>query len=118
MVGFPSHTSPSTELASVVDVIRQVVPKASVSHLELERRDGARGGGDKTVPVFGSVNDHFYAPDWVMNEAVHLLETIKSHAPQGEVLLAGYGLGGIIVKQVCSVQLRTSANAPCAFLLT
>jgi len=53
-----------------------------------------------------SVTTHQFSPAWIEKEALALLGTIQQNTPkektanQSKVLLAGYGFGGIVVKQV------------------
>ena len=55
--------------------------------------------------VASTTPDHFSVAS-IENEALGLLKSIQSHAPtdksmgRGKILLAGYGFGGIVVKQV------------------
>lgn len=70
-----------------------------------------------------SVPTHQFSPAWIEKEALALLGTIEQTGPTGKtvgqskVLIAGYGFGGIVVKQVLMTCSATVVNhASCLFL--
>ncbi|OHF04300.1 hypothetical protein CORC01_00639 [Colletotrichum orchidophilum] len=97
MVGFPT-TLPDSTLSTVVDMVGHLVPDASVVPYELldpsenvNAESDGRGTGI-SLPL-----------DWIFTEARCLLETMqKSASKQEEIILSGYGLGGIVAKQLAS----------------
>lgn len=103
MVGFPT-TLPDSTLSTVVDMVAHLVPEASViSYGLLDRSDNDNvelGGRGTSIPM---------PLDWIFTEARSLLEKMRQCASKGEeIILSGYGLGGIVVKQVCTH--RTSGH--------
>ncbi|KAK1505510.1 ankyrin-1 [Colletotrichum abscissum] len=68
---------------------------------------------DDAASVESQVAHPFYSPAWIESEALELLIRIQKHAPQeaikdrNRVLLAGYGFGGIVVKQAIIIANRT-----------
>ncbi|KAF2655727.1 hypothetical protein K491DRAFT_716020 [Lophiostoma macrostomum CBS 122681] len=90
-------------------VLENVGAKArhtSHSSKRLPKRAGAYSASEKSSLSVGSPGDIIFSPAWIKNEALNLLGRIHQNAPQkhecdlGRALLAGYGLAGIIVKQV------------------
>lgn len=57
-----------------------------------------------------------FSHSWIEEEALSLLKTIKKEvstkvtANRGKVLLAGYGLGGLVVKQVLNIPFSKSGS--------
>lgn len=56
--------------------------------------------------VISTTEHDFFLSSWMQVEALKLLSQIKKHVADskddmGKVLLAGYGFGGFVVKQVC-----------------
>lgn len=97
MVGFPT-TLPDSTLCTVMDMVGHLVPEASVvpyELLDLSENVNAESGGRGTsmsLPL-----------DWIFTEARSLFEKIRECASNGEeIILSGYGLGGIVAKQVCT----------------
>ena len=98
MVGFPTTVpAPESGLSTVVDMVGHLVPNASVVLHELldpsERDDGGERGGGGTGSSPPS--------DWLVAEARSLLGRMREAAAgDGEIILSGHGLGGIVAKQV------------------
>ncbi|KAK7402650.1 hypothetical protein QQX98_011596 [Neonectria punicea] len=111
-VGFPTVDTDSEETIPTVQMARKLIPEAHVLQHDIfctspdgqdHPRAAATGGSptSKTdVPAHG-----FFSPAWIQSEALDLLGRIGQGTPtdhgecRNKVLLAGYGFGGIIVKQ-------------------
>lgn len=62
-------------------------------------------------PATCTINHRFFPANWIETQATCLLHRVQKHATRGNsehinhpIMLAGYGLGGIVVKQVCNRQ--------------
>lgn len=98
MVGFP--TTLPVSIYSTVEVVDHLVPEASVIQYEL--LDPSKD----LIPESGEYGTVVSLPvDWIFTEARSLLKKMRETTPKGgEIILSGYGLGGIVAKQVCSSQ--------------
>jgi len=73
--------------------------------ITLDEVDNQSAIGDSASVTTVTIGD-FFSSAWMGNEAYHLLERIQQeslsnkHGSTSKVLLAGYGFGGIVVKQV------------------
>ncbi|KAK0721198.1 hypothetical protein B0T21DRAFT_373123 [Apiosordaria backusii] len=99
MVGFPHHESISGSL-SIPDIVSELVPEAIVHEYQV---------------LLGHNGGENIAQDWIVKEAISLLWRIQEDTQKeptlasAKVLVAGYGLGGIILKEAIVVANTDSA---------
>lgn len=99
MVGFPT-TLPDSKLSTVVDMVGHLVPEASVVAYEL-----LDPGENVSAGSSGHGTNIALPLDWIFTEARSLLEKMPESLSKGEeIILSGYGLGGIVAKQVCTLK--------------
>ena len=86
--------------------------KSDGSHFDTSEADSMRPVAVEVIDAFDLGNEHTnvpahpFSPAWIEEEALALLGTIQKDAlaekitDRSKVLLAGYGFGGIVIKQV------------------
>lgn len=109
--GMRSNASGKTEM-SIEDVVVKG-EKSDRSEVDNSEAENATPVAVETMAPPVAENDdmiatHQFSPAWIEEEALELLRTIQQPGLIGKtvgqsmVLLAGYGFGGIVVKQVLS----------------
>ncbi|KAI1464372.1 uncharacterized protein F4812DRAFT_209472 [Daldinia caldariorum] len=112
MVNFPT-TSARDGFIPMVEMVEHLVPEAVVTKLDLELScTTSNPSGYDLGPAPGSSASDINLPsDWITSQARSLLERMRHNTSNGAaILLSGYGLGGILVKQVGhGVKIRESS---------